>query len=69
MGYCTICRPCEEFKSKRRWFVDSKLHEYFVQASFGELHEPTTILDIHGRIMAWFLPDIICKQCLVRFIR
>jgi hypothetical protein len=49
--------------------VDSKLHEYFVQASFGELHEPTTILDIHGRIMAWFLPDIICKQRLVRFIR
>jgi hypothetical protein len=38
---------------------DLSLPSYFPQACFGELEDPATILDAHGRIIVWHLPDIL----------
>jgi hypothetical protein len=45
--------------------ADGKMAKYFQQAEFGNIELPATILDQHGRILAWHLPDIITKKRLV----
>ena len=39
--------------------IDLNLSQYFPQACFGTLHNPTTILDRSGHIAVWYLPDVI----------
>ncbi|KAG1883652.1 hypothetical protein F4604DRAFT_1677402 [Suillus subluteus] len=36
-----------------------KLAKYFKTPSFGHISEPTTFIDMHGRILAWHLPEIL----------
>ncbi|KAG2131916.1 hypothetical protein BD769DRAFT_1666385 [Suillus cothurnatus] len=36
-----------------------KLAKYFVTPSFGRITEPTTLVDKHGRILTWYLPEIL----------
>ncbi|KAG2109049.1 uncharacterized protein F5147DRAFT_652614 [Suillus discolor] len=36
-----------------------KLAKYFKASSFGHITEPTTLVDKHGRILAWYLPKIL----------
>jgi hypothetical protein len=45
--------------------ADLTLPLYFRQANFGKLATPTTILDMHGRIMVWALPGILHPKRLV----
>jgi len=37
---------------------DTRLAKFFVNPQFGDMDEPSTILDRHGRIMVWYLPHI-----------
>lgn len=45
--------------------ADLTLPLYFQQAEFGDLVTPTTILDMHGKIMVWALPGILHPSRLV----
>lgn len=42
-----------------------RIQKFFKKANFGELSEPATILDRHGRIMAWALPNVLHPKRLV----
>ena len=42
-----------------------KMAKYFTQAQFGNIELPATILDLHGHILAWHLPDILSKKRVV----
>ncbi|KAG2738073.1 hypothetical protein P692DRAFT_20638160, partial [Suillus brevipes Sb2] len=46
-----------------------KLAKYFAAPSFGHLTEPTTLVDKHGRILTWYLPEILTADRVVRFSR
>jgi hypothetical protein len=46
--------------------ADESIPEYFEQAAFGDLTEPTTIMDMHGRVMVWALPGVLHPNRLVR---
>ena len=37
---------------------DTRLAKFFTNPHFGDVDEPSTILDWHGRIMVWYLPGI-----------
>jgi hypothetical protein len=43
-----------------------KLAKYFNMPSFGHISEPTTFVDKHGRILAWYLPEILVPDRMVR---
>jgi hypothetical protein len=45
---------------------DQSLPSYFHPADFGELIEPTIILDQHGNVMVWALPGVLHPNRLVR---
>jgi hypothetical protein len=42
-----------------------KLAKYFKTPSFGHILEPTTFVDKHGRILAWYLPEILVPDRMV----
>ena len=44
---------------------DPGLVDFFEQANFGDLTEPTTILDCFGRVMVWTLPEVLHENQLV----
>ena len=44
---------------------DPGLAAFFEQANFGDLTEPTTILDCFGRVMVWALPEVLHQNRLV----
>ena len=44
---------------------DRKLSSYFGKLKFGEVDEPTTLIDQYSRILLWHLPDILCKARVV----
>jgi hypothetical protein len=44
---------------------DLGLADFFEQANFSDLTEPTTILDCFGRVMVWALPDVLHQNRLV----
>jgi hypothetical protein len=46
--------------------ADHRLPIYFKEAKFGYLPDPTTILDVHGRVMAWALPGVLHEKRVVR---
>jgi hypothetical protein len=41
------------------------LRKYFLLGTFGSQNEPCTVVDCHGRIVIWHLPDILWKPRLV----
>jgi hypothetical protein len=45
--------------------ADSSTPEYFEQADFGDITDPTTILDMHGRVIVWALPGVMHPNRLV----
>lgn len=45
--------------------ADLRLPLSFRQANFGKLVNPTTILDMHGKIMVWALPGVLHENRLV----
>lgn len=47
--------------------TDERLPVYFEQAEFGDLEDPATILDQHGRVMVWALQDVLHPNRLVRW--
>jgi hypothetical protein len=44
---------------------DVKLQKFFKQSSFGNIDVPAVICDMHGKIVTWCLPDIICLARIV----
>lgn len=44
---------------------DLNLEKFFTNPELGDLHEPATIVDIFGRIMVWYLPDILHPSLIV----
>jgi hypothetical protein len=42
------------------------LRKYFELPRLGRSDEPATIVDLHGRILVWYLPDILSIQRVVR---
>jgi hypothetical protein len=46
---------------------DKNLESSYKKANFGVLSEPATILDRHGKIMAWALPDVLHPNRVVRW--
>src|SRR5882757_841282 len=49
--------------------VESKQHEklrkYFFASPRGKISEPTTIVDNHGKILVWYLPNILSPERVV----
>lgn len=45
--------------------ADEALQDYFEQATFGDLTEPATLLDVGGRVMVWALPGVIHPKRVV----
>ena len=43
-----------------------RLGKYFKLPEFGRQTEPSTIVDQHGHILVWHLPDILSIQRVVR---
>lgn len=44
-----------------------RLNKYFELPELGPRNEPATVLDEHGRILVWYLPDILSIQRVVSF--
>jgi hypothetical protein len=44
---------------------DINITKHFKKSDLGHLHEPTTIIDRHGRIICWHLPDILISARVV----
>ena len=44
---------------------DTRLAKFFTNPHFGDVDEPSTILDWHGRIMVWYLPGIFSPHRVV----
>lgn len=44
---------------------DTALDKFFESCKFGLIDKPAVILDIHGVILAWYLPDIISQSRIV----
>jgi hypothetical protein len=45
--------------------ADERLSVYFEQANFGDLEDPATILDQHGRVLVWGLQGVLHPNRLV----
>jgi hypothetical protein len=45
---------------------DLRLAKFFRNPLFGHFDEPSTVLDMHGRIMVWYLPFIFHPGRIVR---
>lgn len=43
----------------------SRLAGYFQEMNIGERKDPCTIVERHGRILVWHLPDILTRDRLV----
>ena len=44
---------------------DIKLGKYFTNPELGYIDEPATVVDLHGNIMVWYLPDILGGKHMV----
>jgi hypothetical protein len=40
---------------------------YFERTTLGKIHTPTTILDLHGKILLWYLPGILSPRVVCIF--
>lgn len=57
-------------------FADGRVHDelqrlrrYFQLPQLGYSDEPATITDMHGRILVWYLPDVLAIQRVVRYLK
>jgi hypothetical protein len=41
---------------------DARLAKFFTHEYIGTIEEPATVVDVHGRILMWYLPDILGAQ-------
>jgi hypothetical protein len=57
------CSPVQTKGSEQH----AKLQKYFGRTKIGKIGEPATIVDCHGKILVWFLPDILSLCRIVRF--
>jgi ribosomal protein S11 len=48
--------------------ADENTDIFFKKATFGDLEDPVTILDAHGKVLAWSLPGVLHKNRLVRLL-
>jgi hypothetical protein len=63
-------------KGKGTVFLSSKalaselerLQKWFPPVEFGCIDDPATFVDMHGRIMAWGLPEILSAGRVVRLL-
>ena len=44
---------------------DERLAKYFPPATLGHIAVPATVIDSHGRIIAWHLPGILTESRMV----
>src|SRR5580704_7253237 len=44
------------------------LPKYFKMPNLGEVVDPATVIDRHGRILLWYLPDIIIERLVIVMI-
>jgi hypothetical protein len=42
--------------------------KYFADVPLGFIAKPTTVVDIHGKILMWYLPDLLLPHRVVRSI-
>jgi hypothetical protein len=51
-------------------FVESSIKrssgKFFEQAHLGRMTRPTTVLDMHGKILMWYLPGLLLPHRVVR---
>jgi len=48
--------------------TDVKCSEkYVIPAKMGNVTEPTTVVDMHGKIFMWYLPGLLLPCRVVRF--
>jgi len=45
-----------------------KLQKYFSMTTLGKISEPATIVDCNGKIMVWYLPDILLPRRIVSLL-
>jgi hypothetical protein len=66
-GY--VAWDVERYADMAKNGVESKQHEklrkYFPVSPLGKISEPTTIVDNHGKILVWYLPDIVSPERVV----
>ncbi|OAX34287.1 hypothetical protein K503DRAFT_785883 [Rhizopogon vinicolor AM-OR11-026] len=51
-------------KNGRESKQHEKLRKYFLVSPLGKISVPTTIVDNHGKILVWYLPDIMSPECI-----
>jgi hypothetical protein len=49
-------------KSKQK----QKTEKYFTGANLGLIAKPTTVVDLHGKILMWYLPGLLLPHRVVR---
>lgn len=60
-----IDRLAEKVKSSRvrddetDYLSNDHLKKYFAPTALGVIEHPSTVVDEHGRVILWYLPDII----------
>jgi hypothetical protein len=52
----TVSKDNKESKS------DAQLAKFFDRENVGTIEEPAVVVDLHGRILMWYLPDILGAQ-------
>jgi hypothetical protein len=45
---------------------DLDLMKYFKMPNLGLIVDPTTIVDCHGRVLVWYLPDIMIDRMVLK---
>jgi hypothetical protein len=40
--------------------------KYFAKVEMGKITSPTTVVDVHGKILMWYLPDLLLSHRVVR---
>ncbi|KAG2108756.1 uncharacterized protein F5147DRAFT_652738 [Suillus discolor] len=64
-----VDRFADSAKASHPSHADSQRHKlakYFHCPSFGSISEPATFVDRHGRILAWYLPEIMVPDRMDR---
>lgn len=57
------CSPVQSNGESER----AKLQKYFATTVMGKISEPATIVDSNGKILVWFLPDVLSPLRVVSF--
>lgn len=44
---------------------EDRLSKFFSPTMFGVIDYPSTVVDVHGRVILWYLPDIVAPFRIV----